>query len=332
MTHSQPGNLRFDKFMSHALYGPHGFYANHGRAGRRGDFLTSPEVGPLFGHVISRYLDGVWESLGHPETFDLLEVGAGPGTLARSILTSDARCLSSLSYVAVEVSAEQRKLHPSGIKSVATTPSDPVNGVVFANELLDNIPFRLFVFDGIWTESYVSETHDGFVEKLRPVQDLPSVLPSTAPHGSRVPYQEEARNWVMNALQLLESGRLLTIDYGRQSTVETLKVDWRSWLRTYSLHGPGKHYLREVGKQDITCDVMFDQVFADANVTYRSQAEFLVECGIEELVAEGRRYWESHASRPDVTAMAMRSRVSEAEALLDPAGLGGFTVAEVVVS
>lgn len=331
MTHSQPGSLRFDKFMSHALYGPHGFYANHGRAGRRGDFLTSPEVGPLFGHVISRYLDGVWESLGHPKTFDLLEVGAGPGTLARSILASDARCLSSLSYVAVEVSAEQRKLHPSGIKSVATTPSDPVNGVVFANELLDNIPFRLFVFDGIWCESYVSETRDGFVEELRPVEDLPSVLPSTAPHGSRVPYQEEARNWVMNALQLLESGRLLTIDYGRQSTEETLNVDWRKWLRTYSLHGRGKHYLREVGKQDITCDVMFDQIFEGVDVHFTSQMDFLEAYGLKDLVEEGRRYWEANASFPDLRTMAMRSRVSEAEALIDPQGLGSFTVAEVVV-
>lgn len=317
--------------MNHALYGPQGFYVNHGRAGRRGDFITSPEVGPLFGAVIGRYLDEVWDSLGRPGQLDLLEVGAGPGTLARSILSSGARCLSALSYVAVEVSAEQRRLHPEGIRSVATMPSDPVSGVVLANELLDNVPFRLLVFDGAWRESYILETQHGFVEELRPATELPSVLPKMVPHGSRVPFQEGARNWVGHALQLLRRGRLLVLDYGRFTTPEIVDVDWREWLRTYAVHGRGSHYLRDVGTQDITCDVLFDQVFAEVSADVSTQAEFLVAHGLQELVEEGRVYWEAHASRPDLRAMAMRSRVSEAKALTDPQGLGGFFVAEVAV-
>ena len=331
MTHSQPESLRFDKFMSNALYGPQGFYMCHGRAGRQGDFITSPEVGPLFGALVARYLDEVWDSLGRPGQFDLLEVGAGPGTLARSILASGARCLSALSYVAVEVSAEQRRLHPEEVRSVATMPSEPVNGVVLANELLDNIPFRLLVFDGMWRESYVVETQHGFVEELWPATDLPSLLPRIAPHGSRVPFQEGARTWVSHALQLLRRGRLLVIDYGRLTTPEIVNAHWKDWLRTYAGHGRGRHYLRDVGAQDITCDVLFDQVFAEFDAVVMTQAEFLVAHGLQELVAEGRRYWEEYASRPDLRAMAMRSRVREAEALTDPHGLGGFFVAEVVV-
>jgi len=326
------GPIPFARFMDLALYGPNGFYATHGTAGRRGDFLTSPEVGPLFGVVISRYLDSVWTSLGRPDRFDVVEVGAGPGTLARSILRSGAECLPSINYVAVEVSATQRERHPDGITSSTEMPFGPITGVVLANELLDNLPFRLMVFDGAWRESYIASTPNGFVEELRPIEHAPGVVPDGASHGSRIPIQDSAREWVQRTLKSIKKGRLLLVDYGRRSTSEVVGLGWREWLRTYAQHGRGAHYLKDVGLQDITCDVMFDQVFADADVTYRSQAEFLVECGIETLVAEGRTYWESHASRPDVTAMAMRSRVSEAEALLDPAGLGGFTVAEVDVS
>jgi SAM-dependent MidA family methyltransferase len=76
---------------------------------------------------------------------------------------------------------------------------------------------------------------------------------------------------------------------------------------------------------------MLDQVFDGTESRFMSQASFLESHGIAAAVEEGRTYWETHASQPDVRAMSMRSRVSEAEALLDPSGLGAFTVAEVVV-
>lgn len=326
------GSIPFARFMELALYGPSGFYSTHGSAGRRGDFLTSPEVGPLFGVVISRYLDSVWTSLGRPDRFDVVEAGAGPGTLARAVLASGAECLAAINYVAVETSATQRERHPDGVTSSAEMPKGPITGVVLANELLDNVPFRLMVFDSTWRESFVANTPSGFVEELCAVDTQPGALPDGAPHGSRAPLQESAREWVHDALASIAKGRLLVIDYGRRSTAEIIRLGWREWLRTYAQHGRGAHYLKDVGLQDITCDVMFDQVFAGIDATFRTQADFLVECGIDSLVTEGREYWESHASRPDVMAMTMRSRVSESEALLDPAGLGGFTVAEVVVS
>ena len=77
------GAIRFDEFMRLALYGEHGFYGGGGRAGRRGDFITSPEVGPLFGAVVARFIDAEWARLGRPEPFTFVEAGAGPGTLAR---------------------------------------------------------------------------------------------------------------------------------------------------------------------------------------------------------------------------------------------------------
>ena len=101
---------------------------------------------------------------------------------------------------------------------------------------------------------------------------------------------------------------------------------WRDWLRTYRGHQRGQHYLAEPGHQDITTEVAVDQLPEPDAV--RSQAQWLQLHGIDELVDEGKRHWEAHAARPDLAAMKMRSRVSEAEALLDPTGLGAFTVLE----
>ena len=110
----------FDAFMASALYGPTGFYSAGGRAGRRGDFLTSPEVGPLFGAVVARFLDAEWARLGRPEPFVVVDAGAGPGTLARSVLAAEPECLPAMRYVAVEVSGSQRAAHPGGIESATT--------------------------------------------------------------------------------------------------------------------------------------------------------------------------------------------------------------------
>mgnify|MGYP000200129863 CR=1 FL=1 len=185
------GAIPFSEYMQLALYGEGGFYTTGGRAGRRGgDFITSPEVGPLFGTVIARALDAWWKELGSPSRFDVVECGAGPGTLARSILAAQPECADAMQYVAVEISASQRALHPQGVESRETMPDGPITGVILANELLDNLPFRLFVFDGSWMEAFVSQASSGqFVEVLRTQEVVPSCLPQTAPHGSRAPIQ-----------------------------------------------------------------------------------------------------------------------------------------------
>jgi SAM-dependent MidA family methyltransferase len=314
--------------MQLALYGDAGFYTTTGQAGRRGgDFITSPEVGPLFGTVIARYLDDCWEKLGSPAKFDVVECGAGPGTLARSILAAKPRCMQSLNYFAVEVSAAQRALHPKGVESRETMPDHAINGVILANELLDNLPFRLFVFDGAWMEAFVAQTPDGaFVEVLRKPTAMPAVLPQTAALGSRVPIQDAACAWVNNALSLIERGSLLMFDYCSNTTAEVTAMPWREWLRTYKDHERGGHYLLEPGSQDITAQVVLDQLPAGFNAM--TQVQFLQQWGIDELVLEGNAYWENLSGAPDVAAIKMRSRATEAQSLLAPGGLGGFTALE----
>ena len=151
----------FEEFMDDALYGPTGFYMQSGSAGRRGDFLTSPEVGPLFGAVLARHLDAEWRRLGEPAVFTVIDAGAGPGTLARSILAAAPDCATAMRYVAVELSSVQRARHPEGIESIGEMPPGPFDGVIIANELLDNLPFRLAVFDQGWREAFVEAGADG---------------------------------------------------------------------------------------------------------------------------------------------------------------------------
>lgn len=317
---------RFDDYVERALYHPErGFYASGGRAGRRGDFLTSPEVGPLFGAVLARALDTWWRDLGEPDPYTVVEVGAGPGTLARAVLAAAPDCAPVLRYVTVERSAAQRAQHPGTVEARADLPDEPITGVVLANELLDNVAFRLVERAGEgWSEVHVQ---DG-AEVLVPLDGTPpSVLSALdVPVGARVPVQEQAAAWLADALALVERGRVVVIDYA-DTTASMADRPPAEWLRTYRGHERGGDPLVAPGTQDITVEVAVDQLAAvrppDED---RSQAGFLRAHGIDGLVAEGRRVWGERAHLGDLAAIRSRSRVPESEALLDPAGLGAFRV------
>jgi SAM-dependent MidA family methyltransferase len=360
------GPIGFDEYVDHALYAPGlGFYARGGGAGRRRDFLTSAEVGPLFGAVMARALDQWWDELGRPDPYVVVEAGAGPGTLARAVLAAGPRCSAALRLVLVEPAELQWVTHPAGTVSRADLPhpADLGDGpvIVLANELLDNLAFGLVERADVgWCEvmvdvdghaagrSHLAEAADGCVgdhgpadEPARLVEVLVPLEPRRAawctgkagrdaPLGTRLPVQAAAAAWLHEALALAGGGRVVVIDYA-STTRELARRPWTGWVRTYTAHGRAGHPLTDPGAHDITVEVAVDQLATVAPPDLdRSQADFLAAHGLAELVAEGAVLWREAGAAGGLAAVAGRSRVHEADALTDPSGLGGFRVLEWV--
>jgi len=360
------GPVPYADVVAAALYDPeHGFYAGGGgRAGRGGDFLTSPEVGPLFGAVVARALDGWWRQAGAPPVFVVVEAGAGPGTLAQAVLAAEPECAAALRYVLVETAASQRAHQverlaledPAAAFAVLPDPDDAVTVppppgpvvvslpelprlpgpcVVLANELLDNLPFGVLerTAEG-WAEVRVGlpgraghdddDTEGHLVEVLVPSTEAPAV---DAPVGARLPVHDAATDWLRDARALAgPEGRVVMLDYAATSA-ELVTRPWTEWVRTYRSHVRGGPSLVELGTQDITVEVCTDRLGAEPGSDV-SQADWLRAHGIDELVGEGRRIWDERAHLGDLAAVRARSRIREAEALTDPSGLGAFRVLE----
>jgi SAM-dependent MidA family methyltransferase len=278
-------------------------------------------VGPLFGAVVARAV---------ADAPVVVEAGAGRGSLAAAVRAAgfDGR------YVCVERSAPLRAAAAERVPDaevVADLPPGPLDGVVLANELLDNVPFGLLERgpDG-WLEVQVGA---GPAEVLAPASPedaaLADRLAPEAPVGGRVPVQRGAADWLRSALGVLGRGRVVVIDYA-DTTAALARRPWLDWVRTYRAHGRGGHPLEAPGTQDVTCEVAVDQLAVLVRTPDRdtSQAEWLRSFGLEDLVAEARATWHERAAVGDLEALKARSRVGEADALTDPTGLGAFRVLE----
>jgi len=288
------GPISFSDFQEAALYdAEEGFFTRGGGAGRAGrDFVTSPEVGSLFGMVIARALDDAWHRLGEPDPFVVVEAGAGRGRLGADVVRAQPDCLGALRYVMVERSAqlrdEQRErlaVEPPDealgpflvveegespepqlgqgpiVTALDELPAVRVTGVVLANELLDNLPVHVVerAEDG-WLEVRVDTDDERFVEVL-----VPAAPPLAAeadvvaegavvPVGSRLPVPVAARTWLEEVGALLRRGEVVLFDY--VDTASSLAARGQgSWMRTYRAHQRGVVPLDHPGEQDITCDV-----------------------------------------------------------------------------
>jgi len=364
------GPVRFGTFVELALYGPGGFFTVGGGAGRAGrDFVTSPEVGSLFGLCVARALDAEWERQQRPDPFVVVEAGAGNGRLARDVLRAEPACAAALHYVLVERSARLRaeqaaRLHlepvadalgpatrgdhdespvPVGglgpiVGSLDELPARPLDGVVLANELLDNLVFEIVVRTTRgWDEVRVGIDDDGtFVELYVPATaDLQRWVGDVdAPPGTRLPVATGAVDWIADAAGALRRGALLLVDY--TAGWDALVARDGGWLRTYAGHERGGDARSAPGMQDITADVPIEMLRRAATraglelALETTQAAWLSGLGIDALVAEGRAQWEAGAAAPDLVALAGRSRAPEAAALTDPGGLGAHTVLRFV--
>ncbi len=366
------GPIPFDEYVDAALYDPlGGFFARGRGAGRAGaDFVTSPEVGSLFGTLVARSVDQCWSALGEPDPYLVVEAGAGNGRLARDVLRARPTCARALRLVLVERSARLRdaqrgvlEMEPSedalgpAVRGAPGEPPEPVarqgpivtsldelpavalDGLVFANELLDNLPFRVVerTVDG-WCEVRVGlDARERFVEVDVPLppdlaRDVAALDASDglAP-GTRVPVQTGVARWFAACGAMLRRGFLVVVDYA-DDVAGIAARGWGGWLRTYRGHGRGATPLTDPGADDVTCDVVVEQLRTAARragfraVAETTQAEWLADLGLEELVRDARDRWDAGRSRADLDALKARSLVGEASALTDPAGLGAHRV------
>ncbi|HEU4320846.1 MAG TPA: SAM-dependent methyltransferase [Acidimicrobiia bacterium] len=324
------GPIPFERFMEIALYDPSGFFGGDIlRSEKGGDFLTSPEVSPLFGETLAQYVRVVRERIGDP--FQVVEVAAGSGSLIRSLLKE-----IDVPAVAVEASPAARSAL-SSLVPVSDELPESIRGIVIANELLDNLPMALAqCIDGEWRERWVGvDGHDLTFVDADPRPDVLAWLAAYSgpiDDGGWVEVQLQAREWVADVLARIEAGAMLLFDYG--DTAEGLarrRTD--GTLRTYRAHHLGPHPLDEPGATDITADVDFS-AFLDLHPSVRlhRQDDFLSSLGLRDRLSELRRS-ELAAARDgdEIERLRLRTLKTQAETLLHPRGLGDFRVLEFLV-
>lgn len=278
---------------------------------------------------MSHAIDAEWDRLGQPAEFTFVDYGAGPGTLARAVFAARPRCREHLRYIAVERSDLQHQFHPDGVESVAALTAEHIGsgltGMVFANELLDNLAFTPVRWDGETALFGVVDIDDdaegSLVTRFVPDPQLDSALLITGQSVVDQTMAGEWANWI--STDVIAEGRMVVVDYSRQSTCDVE-------VRTFSEHGPAGDPLTELGNKDITVDVDLEvlqrRVGRAASIT--PQHVWLRQHGIDELVEQGRIIWERGAAVGGLEALRGKSRLREADALTDPIGLGGFVVSE----
>ncbi len=341
----ETGGITFREFMELALYHPvHGYYVTREPMGRRGDYLTSPEVHPLFGALVGRQLRELWEVMGRPARFDVIEYGPGTGLLARDILrwasTQDAAFTAAIRYVLIETSDTLRERQrrtlaalglPEGAASWADALPEGIEGCVLNNEFLDALPVhRVTVREGRLLEVYVVRDGGGFAEALRP-PSTPEIeayfdrLGLRPGEGCGAEVNLAAVRWMRDVARALRRGFVLTFDYGYPA--EELYAPWRTQgtLLCFYRHNPSTDPYARIGRQDITASVDFTTLMRTGEeeglttLGFTTQARFLAALGIGEAI--------ERVQREDPSALeeyyARRRAVTE---LLDPAGLGRIRV------
>lgn len=302
------GWISFADFMSQALYAPGlGYYAAGARKfGAAGDFVTAPEMTPLFGQALARQVAQIMQ-LSSPV---VLEVGAGSGRLAADILLAlEAMGQLPDNYAILDLSPDLRERQRQTLKDAAPHLLSRVHwleslpatfsGVVLANELLDALPAHLVRWDGeaIFERGVGLDANGAFIWCDRPATGALRLAAEDIAQECVLPpdYLSEislaARAWSAEWAHRLQQGAVLLLDYGfprhefyhPQRRQGTLMCHYR-----HHAH-PDPFYLP--GLQDITVHVDFTAIIAAAHpagldlLGYTNQGRFLMNCGLLDLLA-----------------------------------------------
>ena len=302
---AQGGWIPFTRYMELALYAPRlGYYtAGAHKFGAAGDFITAPELSPLFGRTVARQ---VAEIMAHSAPH-ILELGAGSGKLAADML-AELEQLGSLpdSYAILEISADLRARQQILLRERLPHLLDRMHwldelpekfsGAIVANEVLDALPVHLVCWrDSAVTERGVALAEHGFIWQERAITDT-ALLQAAQLINVPEDYVSEiclaARGLINSLAQRLDHGAMLFIDYGfgarefyhPQRSSGTLMCHYRHHAHDDPLFLPGL--------QDITAHVNFTDIAEcgiDAGlelVGYTNQAFFLINCGITDLMKD----------------------------------------------
>lgn len=305
------GPISFETFMSIALYDPEfGYYTRPSAIiGRAGDFYTSPHLHMIFGMMIGRQMEEMWEVMGRPDRFQIVEMGAGMGHLAKDILDYIVtRELSGhIDYSIVELNPAVREQQQTLIGAHAgkvrwfTGLADigTVEGCFLSNELLDALPVHLVVKRDELMEVFVSmadEHGHTLTEVERPcnstigayLQDFSADLPK----GYKTEVNLKIKDWLAEASKKLERGFILTIDYGYSSAEYYSEERSAGTLLCYYKHQVNEDPYQHIGEQDITAHVNFSSVrkwgeeLGLRTEGYCPQGTYLVSLGIDEVITE----------------------------------------------
>ena len=332
------GSMPFARFMELALYDPDGGYyrADEARPGRAGDFVTAPELHPIFGELLGRAVDQVWRLLGEPRPFVVQEHGAGEGALAIPLL----RAIDpSIRYVPVEVDGRRLArlrdhLEAAGLADrLETAPTTPFDGIVLANEVLDALPVhRLRRRGAEILELGVDVADDGHFVEVELANPTPAAVDRLTAEGIELVDGQTAEvclavdRWVAEAAAPLRRGLLLLIDYGAPAVESYDPIRRRDGtLRAYLRHQVSDDPYRFVGRQDLTAHVDVTAVERAATaaglttIGITTQAEALMGLGIEGRLREIQ-------ADPTTTFEAYALLRSVLLRLLDPAAMGRFRV------
>jgi SAM-dependent MidA family methyltransferase len=339
------GLMPFARFMELALYTAEGGYyrAPLARPGREGDFITAPELHPIFGRTLATAIEEMWRRLGEPAPFVVREIGAGTGALAVAILDGLGEAASALldatRYEPVEVDERRLEAFAATLEAAGhgarhrPPTSDPIVGVILANEVLDALPVhRVRRRDGAIREVAVDTGPDGELLEVEVPPSTAQVASYLADNGIELVEGQTAEfalgleAWISDVAADLARGVLLLIDYGAPAAQLYDPVRHRDGtLRAYVRHQVHDDPYRHVGRQDLTAHVDVTAVERAAHaaglttIGITTQAEALMGLGIEARL-------QAIQSDPATTFEDYTLVRSALLRLLDPAAMGRFQV------
>ncbi|WP_353683385.1 SAM-dependent methyltransferase [Thermodesulfovibrio sp. 3907-1M] len=300
------GPIPFDEFMEMALYYPDvGYYTRADiKIGKEGDFFTASHLGSVFGFLLSKDVENIYQKLNCPQDFTVTELGPGMGYLAKDILDEVS---IPLKYNLVEINPSLRDLQQQNLKQHfdkthwvnSIDDLDPFTGVFICNEVFDALPVRVFEIDESKEvmEVYVDFKDDEFIETLLPCRkDTLQYIKEFAPGVLKIKGYRSEVNLKMKSLidalsKKLQKGYLLIFDYGYNSQ-EYYHPDRKGTLLCYHKHTINENPYINIGRQDITAHVNFTALKKWAEEAgfncegYFSQSKYLISLCNEAVLKE----------------------------------------------